>query len=519
MRRRTVTVIVTLVALLLAGCAPKVRWVAPTNGGARASSSTSPQINSLAWANCHSEAIKVLEEDGVKNPRTPNGITYDCATLAVPQDWNNAGNGKTFHLALVRVRSQRQQGRIGSLVINPGGPGGSGVKIAVELSFQLPADILERFDLVGFDPRGVDRSDPIDCFADADLDANFAADPDPQSQADFDAYVALNRKMASGCQAKYGDTLPLFSTEQAARDIDVIRQAVGDPKLSYLGYSYGTLLGAVYAELFPKNVRAMVLDGAVDPTAKPVQSAEGQAKGFTLAFDEFGKWCKDHTSQCPIAPDAKAALVAALDKGRKAPLVGKDGRKVTAGWIITGVFSALYSPLEWPDLATALANVNKGDPAGILGLADAYADRDPAGHYGNMFDAFNTISCDDDAAGETVEQARSLQSDWRTRYPLFGTSLAMGIVSCAVWPAKRDPYPTGKAAGAPPIVVVGTVNDPATPYEQTAKLAGMLGVGHVVTWQGEGHTAYPQTTCIRAAVDAYLINLSVPPDGLTCPPR
>src|SRR5262249_40594024 len=151
--------------------------------------------------------------------------------------------------------------------------------------------------------------------------------PDPQSQTDFDAYVALNRKMATGCQAKYGDALPLFSTEQAARDIDAIRQAIGDRKLSYLGFSYGTLLGAVYAELFPKNIRARVLDGAVAPTAKMVQSAEGQAKGFSHAFDEFSKWCKGNVSQCPIAADPKAALVAALDKGRKAPLVSKDGRK------------------------------------------------------------------------------------------------------------------------------------------------------------------------------------------------
>lgn len=514
MRRRTAYVIVALVALLLSGCAPKVRWVAPTNGGAGAHATASPQANASApaWANCHSEAAKLLR-------RPPSGMAYDCGTIEVPQDWTNASTGKVFHISLVRVRSQRQHDRIGSLVVNPGGPGGSGVDLAVYLSAQLPVDVLERFDILGFDPRGVSRSDPVKCFTDADLDNTFAADPDPQSQADFDAYVALNRKMATACQTKYGDALPLFSTEQSAKDIDAVRRAVGDPKLTYLGFSYGTLLGATYAQLFPKNIRAMVLDGAVDPTAQPVQSAEGQAKGFSLAFDQFAKWCKDNPAPCPIAPDAKAALTAALELGRKAPPVAKDGRKATAGWIITGVFSALYAQREWPLLAQGIANVNKGDPARILELADNYAERDAQGHYSNMFDIFNTVSCDDDAGGETVEQARALQSQWRGKYPLFGTSLAMGIVSCSVWEAKRDPYPTGKAVGAPPIVVVGTVNDPATPYEQTAKLANMLGVGHVVTWQGEGHTAYPQTTCVRAAVDAYLISLSVPPDGLTCPPR
>jgi pimeloyl-ACP methyl ester carboxylesterase len=508
-------VIVAVVALLLAGCAPKVRWMAPTNGaraGASATPSGPPNPSAPVWANCHSEAAKLLSHP-------PSGISYECGTIQVPQDWTKPTGGKTFHLALIRVRSQRQHERIGSLVVNPGGPGGSGVDLAVYLSQQLPSDVLERFDILGFDPRGVSRSDAVKCFTDGDLDNTFAADPDPQSQADFDAYVSLNKKMATECQTKYGDSLPLFSTEQAAHDIDAIRVAVGDPKLSYLGFSYGTLLGATYAQLYPKNIRAMVLDGAVDPTAQPVDSAEGQAKGFSRAFDEFAQWCKNNASSCPIAPDARAAVVAALDKGRKAPPTAKDGRKVTAGWIITGVFSALYSQREWPLLAEGLANVNKGDPERILQLADNYAERDPHGHYSNMFDIFNAVSCDDDPGGETVDQARSLQSQWRARYPLFGTSLAIGMISCAVWGAKRDPYPKGKANGAPPIVVVGTVNDPATPYEQTAKLAGMLGVGHVVTWQGEGHTAYPQTTCIRATIDAYLISLTVPADGLTCPPR
>jgi pimeloyl-ACP methyl ester carboxylesterase len=513
-RRRTVTAVAAVAALLLSGCAPRVTWMAPTNGGPARSASpgASANVNAPAWSDCKSEADKILQ-------RTPSGITYQCGTIQVPQDWHNASSGKTFNIALMRVRSNRQHDRIGSLVVNPGGPGGSGVDLAAYLSEQLPGDILERFDIIGFDPRGVSRSDPVKCFTDADLDSSFGFDPDPQAQADFDAYVALNRKMATACQTKYGETLSLFATEQSARDIDAIRTAVGDPKLSYLGFSYGTLLGATYAQLFPKNIRAMVLDGAVDPTLPSVQAAEGQAKGFTLAFSEFATWCKNTAGSCPIAPDAQGAVVAALNKGRTAPPVGKGGRKATAGWILTGVFSALYSQREWPLLALALANVNKGDPTQILALADDYAERDPSGHYGNMFDIFNTVSCDDDAGGETTDQARQLQSDWRTKYPLFGTSLAMGIVPCAVWPAKRDPFPTGKAVGAPPIVVVGTTNDPATPYEQTAKLANMLGVGHVVTWQGEGHTAYPQTTCIRAAVDAYLLSLSVPQDGLTCPPR
>lgn len=514
-RRRTLTAVAVCAALLISGCAPRVTWMSPTNGhGASASASATPpvNVNAPAWSDCHSEADKLLQQP-------PQNMTYQCGAIQVPQDWHKPDTTKLFNISLLRVRSTRQHDRLGSLVVNPGGPGGSGVDLAVYLSQQLPADILERFDIVGFDPRGVGRSSAVKCFTDADLDASFGYDPDPQSQADFDAYVALNRKMATECQTKYGDSLSLFATEQAARDVDAIRVAVGDPKLNYLGFSYGTLLGATYAQLFPRNIRVMVLDGAVDPTLPALQSAEGQAKGFTLAFNEFANWCKGNPGSCPVSADPQGAVTAGMAKGRSAPLTGKDGRKASAGWILTGVFSALYSQREWPLLALALSNLGKGDPTQIFALADNYADRDASGHYGNMFDIFNAVSCDDDNSGLTIDRARSLQSDWRAKYPLFGTSLALGIVPCAVWTAKRDPYPTGKAVGAPPIVVVGTTHDPATPYEQTAKLATMLGVGHVVTWQGEGHTAYPQTTCIRAAVDAYLLSVSVPPDNLTCPPR
>jgi pimeloyl-ACP methyl ester carboxylesterase len=517
--RRTVSLLAVVTALLLAGCTPSVRWVAPTAGGkAGASSSAAPGVSPAAWHDCRDKATKALRDEGIQVP-LPARFSFDCATIEVPQDWANPHDGKTFHLALIRARSQRQNGRIGSLVVNPGGPGGSGITIAVELALGLPSDVLGRFDIVGFDPRGVKDSDPVKCFSDADLDAMFGYDPDPQSQADFDALVALNKKMADGCQAKYGDSLRLYSTEQAARDVDAVRAAVGDQKLSYLGYSYGTLLGATYAQLFPKNIRAMVLDGAVDPTQRAIPSAESQAKGFARAFDQFASWCQSNSAKCPVASDAKGALASALDRARKSPIKAADGRTVTAGWVATGVFSALYAESQWQPLGQGLADLGKGDPKQILALADEYSRRDANGHYDNMFDIFNTVSCDDDPGGETVAQARDLQSQWRTKYGVFGSSLATGIVMCAVWPTKRDPYPTGKADGAPPIVVVGTVNDPATPYEQTAKLAGMLGVGRVVTWQGEGHTAYPQTTCIRGAVDAYLLNLTVPPDGLTCPSR
>jgi pimeloyl-ACP methyl ester carboxylesterase len=456
--------------------------------------------------------------------RGASGMEYDCASVPVPEDWNNPGKGQKFTIAMIRVRSKRQHNRIGSLLINPGGPGGSGIDTAVYLSFGqtlggLPTEITDRFDIIGFDPRGVGRSDPIKCISNSDQDASFAAVPDPVSQADFDSYVALNKKIATECGQKYGAELPFFSTEQAAKDMDSLRAAVGDPKLSYLGFSYGTLLGATYAQLFPTKIRAMVLDGAVDPKQSYVESSEVQAKGFERAFTNFSAWCQKTPNDCPIAPDARKAVTDALADAAKKPVPGTDGRKATPGWIFVAVISSLYTESGWQTLANAVADLKQGDAKGIFTLADQYAERDANGNYSNLFDANLAVNCADTDAAPSVDEVRKLQGEWRQKYPLFGGSLAVGMLPCSFWPGKRDPYPAGAASGAPPIVVVGTTGDPATPYENTADLAGMLGVGHVLTWEGEGHTAYPSTTCIVSAVDKYLLDLTVPQEGLRCPPK
>ncbi len=440
------------------------------------------------------------------------------------RDWADTTSGETYDIALIRVRSERQQNRIGSLLLNPGGPGGSGVDLAVYLSFGqalggLPTEITDRFDIVGFDPRGVSRSSPVKCISSTDQDASFAADPDPAGQAEFDQLAALNKKIADGCAQKYGDRLSTFSTEQAARDLDALRAAVGDEKLTYLGYSYGTLLGATYAQLFPKNVRALVLDGAVDPTEGFEAGSEQQAKGFERAFANFTTWCSANAATCPIAPDARGAVTDALAKAESAPVRARDGRSATTGWIFVGLISSLYTESGWTELAEAIASLETGDASGIFELADSYADREPDGTYSNLFDANLAVNCADTDGAPTVAEVRALQAEWRTKYPLFGSALAVGMLPCVFWGGQRDPYPVGKAEGAPPILVVGTTGDPATPYENTADLATMLGVGQVLTWEGEGHTAYPTTACIRTAVDGYLIDLRMPREGLRCPAK
>jgi len=517
LRARLLAAALLVAALALGGCTVPV--FAPEAGGRGAvapSGQPAPgPSGQLAWRPCPDVPAQLVG-------RGAPDMSYDCATLKVPQDWSAPSNGQTFDLALIRVRSAKQHDRIGSLLVNPGGPGASGVDLAVYLSFGaafqgISEEVTSRFDIVGFDPRGVDRSSPVECIPDAQLDQSFGYVPDPTTQPEFDGLVDLNRTIGRECQAKYGGKLKLFSTVQTAKDMDAIRAAVGDQKLTYLGFSYGTLLGATYAQLFPKNVRALVLDGAVDPRQSFVAGSESQAKGFELAFTNFAKWCDPNPDQCPIAPDARAAVTSAIEKAEVSPAADRDGRKATAGWVFYAVVSSLYTQSGWQALASAIKSLEEGNPDQVFRLADSYAERSPDGTYSNLFDANIAVNCADQKAVPSVDEVRALQDQWRTSIPLFGGPLAVGMLTCAVWPGGHDPYPTGPATGSAPILVVGTTGDPATPYAQAPALASMLGVGRLLTWEGEGHTAYPQTGCVSNAVDAYLIDLTLPPEGKRCP--
>ena len=521
--RRSRQIVALLAAILLTTTGCTLPTFAPNGSSEDGSAPGQPPFSSTApgtgadWRPCPELPRQLVG-------RGATGMSYDCASVEVPRDWADPANGETYSIAMVRVRSADQQGRVGSLLINPGGPGASGIETAVYLSYGaalggLPTDITDKFDLIGFDPRGVGRSDPIKCIDSTDQDASFAAVPDPVTQAQFDQLAALNKKVATGCGAKYGDQLPTFATEQAARDMDALREAVGDEKLTYLGYSYGTLLGATYAQLFPTKIRAMVLDGAVDPRESFIEGSETQAKGFERAFTNFTNWCRGNAGKCPIAPDARKAVTDALTAADKQPVRGADGRAATSGWIFVAVVSSLYTERGWASLANAMAKLRQGDAEGVFDLADQYAQRRPDGSYSNMFDANLAVNCADTKDAPTVDEVRALQGEWRKKYPLFGGPLAVGMLPCTFWPGDRDPYPAGAAAGAPPIVVVGTTGDPATPYENTADLASMLGTGQVLTWEGEGHTAYPNTACITNAVDGYLIDLRVPQKNLRCPAK
>jgi pimeloyl-ACP methyl ester carboxylesterase len=512
--RRPFTTLAVLctVGALLAGCAgtPSARW---RDAPAEQSGSRDAAVPAADWEPCPEVAGEILGE------QPPDKVRYDCATIKVPRDWANPTGGETLDIALLRARSQRlRPGKhVGSLVINPGGPGGSGIDTAVYLSLTLPFKMLRNFDIVGFDPRGVGRSSPVECFSNPDTDAMIAADPDPVNQREFDEVVELTEEMTDDCQDKYGEDLKYFSTEQTARDIDAIRRAVGDDKLTYLGYSYGTLLGAVYAKLFPNRIRAMVLDGAVDPTKDEVEGSEGQAAGFEQAFRNFAKWCEEQgRSQCPAGPDARATVRRLLDQARDRPVSGSDDREATAGWVLSAVVYTMYVQEWWPRLADALGQLDRGDPDGIFQIVDTFNERTTDGDYPNSFEILTLVNCVDEEKAPSVSDVRRLQKDWRRKYPLFGAPLALSILGCAVWPVGHDPYPYGRAAGAPPILVIGTTGDPATPYEQAGALAKLLGTGILVTYRGEGHTAYPKPGCLNDVVDNYLIDLKIPGSEVTC---
>jgi pimeloyl-ACP methyl ester carboxylesterase len=506
-------------AVALTGCTTvdgRGRYAGDPIPGAPSPSATAkpaePTISPLEFDDCTSVIAPQLRGQ----PGGDRPLTFYCGKLRVPLNYRDPSH-KAIELFLIRVRHAGQTNRIGSLVVNPGGPGGSGVDAAVGLALTLPVDLLRRFDVVGFDPRGVGLSDPVSCIPAELKDRATALDPDARTEAAYQAQLQVAKEVAQACLKKYGEDLQHYNTEETARDMDLVRQAAGDAKLTYLGYSYGTRLGSVYAQLFSKKVRSLVLDGAVDPVATEVQSAEAQAAGFEKAFGQFAANCKGKGATCLLGADPRATLQRVLAKARANPIPGgSGGRKATAGHVLLAVVSALYDEGDWTELESAIAEADGGNAASVFTLADRYQQRDDKGDYSNFIDANTVINCTDTAEKVPDATVRSMLAAWRTKYPLFGPPLALGLLACQQWSAPRAPLPKVRAAGAPPLLVIGTVNDPATPYRSAQVLARTLATGRLLTWNGEGHTAYPKTACVTSAVNAYLVSLKVPKTGAVC---
>jgi pimeloyl-ACP methyl ester carboxylesterase len=447
---------------------------------------------------------------------------FDCATMKVPLDYAHPVAADDLKLAVARKKAAGSAKKLGSLLVNPGGPGGSAIDYLQYAALGYPTAVTSRYDMVGVDPRGVDRSAPIECVTDKQMDALAAIDTTPDNTAEINALVASDRSFDAGCNRRSGPLLAHVSTVDSARDMDILRGLLGDQKLNYVGKSYGTFLGATYAELFPSRVGRLVLDGAMDPSVGALASSRAQAGGFEVAFSAFAKDCVRRAG-CPLgttSADAAGKRLDALFRSLDAhPLKTGTSRPLTEALGTTGVISAMYDQTEWPSLRSALAGANKGDGDPLLKLSDSYYERDDSGKYSNLMAANAAVNCLDlpPALRSPADVEKALPS-FRKASPHFGASLAWSSLSCAYWSTPA----TGHAAkitapGAAPILVVGTIRDPATPYAWAVSLAAQLSSGHLLTYDGDGHTAYARgSSCIDSAVNAYLLAGTVPPAHKKC---
>jgi len=510
-RRRPLAAVVSVLAVAASGCtggSPAATGAGPsgTHPG------TAAPVPKLDLSNCNKQMAPIL----AGQTRAGRKLLFSCGTLAVPVDHADPA-GRRLPMSVVRVRMFGQRQRIGSLVINPGGPGVSGVEWAAYLAASLPVDVLRRFDIVGFDPRGVGRSDPVRCVP-ATLKEHYDdLDAEARTDAAYNALVRRASRISDACYARYGDRLGAYNITATARDMELLRQALGEPKLTYLGYSYGTLLGAVYATLYPANVRAFVLDGAVDPAADEVANSEGQARGFEAEYDRFAADCVRR--HCPLGRDPRAFLTRLLARVRATPIRSRDGRRrATDGTVLESTSATLYARESWPTLARALADAGRGDATRLFKLGYGFGRRGADGGFTNFLDGYLAFHCGDARNQITSAQVRAALADWRTRYPIFGTYRALNMLDCVPWKAPRHPPPTVAApAAAATILVVGTRHDPATPYAGAQRLRDELGNATLLTWDGDRHTAYPLTACVNDAVGKYLIGGTVPAPTATCP--
>ncbi|MCX6521140.1 MAG: alpha/beta hydrolase [Actinobacteria bacterium] len=447
----------------------------------------------------------------------------DEGLLAVPLDHGNP-DGDQIELYLVRHRATDPSARIGVLFVNPGGPGYGASDLAAQADFIYDRPLLDAFDIIGIDPRGTGLSEPaVDC-VDA-YDPYFGVETGPDDAAEDAALREAAVEFTAGCVERSGDLLRHLTTVDAARDMDLVRQAVGEETVSYFGWSYGTQLGAAWATLFPDTVRAAVLDGAVDPTVGRIDGLVQQAAGFDASLSSFLADCSaDVTCAFHNDGDAEGAFFDLLVRVETTRIPTTAGRpELTQGVFEVGVAQAMYSDAFWPQLATALATAAAGDGGGMLALYDAYFGRLPDGTYGDELEAYFAITCADDPAPDdaaaAIDEAVARRRDFSVAAPRISTKDSYEVLICASFPeGATGPGNDGfriTGAGAGPIVVVGNTGDPATPFEGSRRMAETLEDGVFVAVEADQHTAYGLNACIDDAIDGYLVSLVVP-DDLTC---
>jgi len=525
-RRNTATIGLLVGVLVLAiAAAGFVGWRAASDDD-----SPTTQPTAAATSSAPSQRPSTTEPQPTTDPRLAR--FYDqrlgwrdcgrdkCALLTVPLDYEHP-EGKTIDLAVLKVPAQDPNGRTRALVVNPGGPGGSGVSYAAAGSLQFGTPLSRAYDIVGFDPRGVGQSDPLECVDTKQLDALVAFDPDPDTRAERNQMDRLIRQFGQGCLDHSGELARHMSTKEAARDMDILRAALGERKLDYLGASYGTFLGATYADLFPGNVGRFVLDGAIDPALSNEQLSLAQAHGFETALRAYVKDCVDRGG-CFLGrtvADGIARIQAFLAQVEQTPLPTGDSRDLTEGLAMLGIWMPLYIKDYWAQLTTGLKQaMDDGRGSVLLSLADLYTSRGPSGFTDNSMEALYAVNCLDHDDYIPTAQVPSRFAEFEKASPTFGRAFAFGLSTCSQWPVQSGQHTVAlHAAGAPPIVVIGTTRDPATPLAWAKALAHELQSGRLITRDGDGHTAFQRgNSCVDDAVEAFLIKGTVPQDGLSC---
>ncbi|MFI6375275.1 alpha/beta hydrolase [Streptomyces sp. NPDC050546] len=474
----------------------------------------------LSWEAC--PAPDEAQGGGTEPSPLPDNGEWQCATMKAPLDWDDP-KGETIGIELIRVRTTGDASqRIGSLIFNFGGPGGSGVTTLPGFAEDY-GTLRTRYDLVSFDPRGVGRSDPVICENDQQLDAFFQEDGTPDDTAERTELLDNTKDFNDACEQNSEKVLPHVRTTDAARDLDLMRQVLGDDKLHYFGFSYGTELGGVYAHLFPKRIGRAVFDAVVDPTKNPEQGSLGQAGGFQLAMDNFAEDCVSKTEECPLGDSAQnvkdriATLLKDLDSK---PIPGVFPRQLTQTAATSGILQALYSQDLWETLTEGLKQAYDGDGGILMLLSDSMNGRSENGEYDNSVAALTAISCADAKPRYDTAYVEGKLPEFRAASPLFGEALAWGMIGCTDWAvAGAADHPDVSAPGSAPILVVGNTGDPATPYEGARKMVDALGkgVGVELTYRGQGHGAYDsKNKCVLDAVNGYLLDGKVPPTGTVC---
>ncbi|WP_371669980.1 alpha/beta hydrolase [Streptomyces sp. NBC_00289] len=510
--------------VLLAAAALLVSACSTGSSTSSASSGAGAALAALPQATPSTLAAYYGQKPGWRSCGVPG---FECATIKAPLDYADPSAGDV-RLAVARKKATGPGKRLGSLLVNPGGPGGSAIGyLQAYAGIGYPADVRARYDMVAVDPRGVARSEPVECLGGRDMDTYTQTDATPDDAKETTRLVDAYRKFAEGCGADAPKLLRHVSTVETARDMDIVRAALGDPKLNYVGASYGTFLGATYAGLFPGRVGRMVLDGAMDPALPARRLNLDQTAGFETAFQSFAKDCVQQTD-CPLG--SKGTKPAEVGKHLKAffekldahpiPTGDADGRKLGEALATTGVIAAMYDEGSWAQLREALTSAMKhNDGAGLLVLSDSYYERDAEGRYTNLMFANAAVNCLDlPAAFSTPHQVRGALPAFEKASPVFGEGLAWASLNCAYWPVRATGEPHRiEAKGAAPIVVVGTTRDPATPYRWAQSLSRQLSSARLLTYEGDGHTAYGRgSTCIDSTINTYLLRGTPPAERKRC---